>query len=44
MIEVAEGFADTCWDELEGDEGSNNSETDTDEEYQVFEHDAMYTW
>ena len=33
---MAEGFADTCWDEVEGEERID-SETDTDDEYQVLD-------
>ena len=29
---MTEGFADTCWDEMEGEEQRNNGETVTNEE------------
>ena len=33
---MAGRFADTCWDEVEDRESPNDSDTDTDEETQVF--------
>lgn len=33
---MADRFADTCWDEVEDGESANDSDTDTEEETQVF--------
>lgn len=40
---MADRFADTCWDEVEDREPANDSDTDTDEETQVFDGLVPYT-
>ena len=34
---MADRFADMCWDEVEDRKSANDSDTDTDEETQVFD-------